>query len=147
MAFLPETHFKESGQTTREFWHLWDGRYWIRVYNHTTKLITVRPFEAADLKPFRNSLPAWAQQSFSDTLSVAAPGKARWTLPALAVEGDVIALPTLGFAVQKEEYRGLRWQVKYKKVDLGENEPDSSARWWGGRYSTYLKARGINNEA
>jgi tRNA(Ile)-lysidine synthase len=147
IAFPPETHSRGSSLASRGHWHLWDGRYWIRVHNHTAKLITVRPFEKVDLKPFRNSLPVWAQQRFNDTLSAAAPDKVRWTLPALAAEGEVVALPTLGFAVQKEEYRGLRWQVRYKKVDFGKKELDDPTRWWGGRFSVYLKARGINNEA
>ncbi|KAH0559481.1 hypothetical protein GP486_004001 [Trichoglossum hirsutum] len=147
IAFLPKTRTKDSNLASRGYWHLWDGRYWIRVHNHTAKLITVRPFEKTDLKPFRGSLPGWARQRFNDTLSAAAPGKVRWTLPALEAEGEVVALPTLGFAVQKEEFRGLRWQIRYKKVDLGKKEPDDPTRWWGGRFSVYLKARGINNEA
>ncbi|KAH0545590.1 hypothetical protein FGG08_000421 [Glutinoglossum americanum] len=146
IAIPPEKRFKESDSASRGSWHLWDGRYWIRVYNHTNKLAIVRPLEPADLKPFRNSLPTWSRQSFNNTLSAAAPDKIRWTLPALATESEVVALPTLGFAVQKEEYRGLRWQIRYKKVDLGKKEPDDPARWWGGRYSPHLKARGINNE-
>jgi tRNA(Ile)-lysidine synthase len=145
ISFLPGTHSKGSVLGSEGPWHFWDGRYWIRVYNHTTRLIIVRPFEPSDLTPFRSSLPRWVQQSFKDTLSVAAPGKARWTLPALVAEGEVVALPTLGFAVQSEEYRGLRWQIRYKKVDLGKDEEDPT-KWWGGRYSRYLKARGINSE-
>ena len=142
VTFPPGSHSKES---VRRSWHLWDGRYWIRVHNHTSKLITVRPFEPTDLMSFRNSIPCWAQQSFNDRLSAAAPGKVRWTLPALVAEGKVVALPTLGFAVQKEEYWRLRWQIRYKKVDLGKEE-ENPTKWWGGRYSRYLKARGINNE-
>ncbi|KAI9787161.1 MAG: hypothetical protein M1839_003396 [Geoglossum umbratile] len=145
ISFLPGTHSKGSILDSGGPWHLWDGRYWIRVHNHTTKLVTVRPFEPADLMPFRNSLARWAQQSFKDRLSAAAPGKVRWTLPALVAEGKVVALPTLGFAIQREEYWGLRWQIRYKKVDLGQYEEDPT-KWWGGRYSRYLKARGINNE-
>ncbi|KAI9770605.1 MAG: hypothetical protein M1840_003197 [Geoglossum simile] len=142
ISFLPRTHSKRSVSGP---WHLWDGRYWIRVYNHTAKLVTVRPFEPADLIPLRSSLPRWVQQNFKDSLSAAAPGKVRWTLPALVTEGKVVALPTLGFGGQSEEQRGLRWQIRYKKVDLGKDEKDPT-KWWGGRYSRYLKARGINSE-
>lgn len=98
-------------------WHLWDGRFWIRVSNSTSSPLIVRPLREQDLKPFRIAL-TWAQrQHFDELLGVTAPGKVRWTLPVLArADGVVVATPTLGVALDEA---GVGWEVRYRKVDMG----------------------------
>ena len=106
--------------------HLWDGRYWIRLCNASPSPLLVRPFREKDLKLFRGSLSPERKRKFDDLLSVAAPGKLRWTLPVIAEEsemGKVLAVPTLGMVLEEVE-RVIRWEVRYKKIDLGKGKND-----------------------
>ena len=117
-------------QTSQGF-HLWDGRYWIQVRNKTPHDLVLRPFEESDLKPFLASLPKKNRASSQKLLRDAAPGKIKWTLPALATmsrawEGEagmskVIALPTLNIKAESIEWYRLNWTVRYKHVDLGKD--------------------------
>ncbi|KAI9868266.1 MAG: hypothetical protein M1830_005683, partial [Pleopsidium flavum] len=112
-----------SGKTSTIEWSAWqlfDGRFWIRVRNHSEHPIIVRPFQEQDLNTFRTSLSQEGKARFDELLDVAAPGKVRWTLPVLAREdGQMLAAVTLGVGL--EELQGkVTWNVRYKKIDLGE---------------------------
>ena len=103
-------------------WHLWDGRFWIRVSNSTPSTLIIRPLQEQDLKPFRLALKWTRRQQFNELLSVAAPGKVRWTLPVLAKadDGMVVAVPTLGAALDERAVGGeVGCEVRFRKVDLG----------------------------
>lgn len=112
-------------------WQLWDGRYWIRLLNCSTQTLIVRSFQVSDLRHLRSTLGPQRYKEFNKYLSLAAPDKLRWTLPAIAELGDealstgrVLALPTLGQAGNfdtgdKNETKKVEWQIRYKSVQLG----------------------------
>lgn len=133
-------------------WHLWDGRYWIRIKNSTNKSIKVRPFKKSDLQDIRTRIRQTARKSLKDVLGEAAPQKVRWTLPVIVYEtqddtstGQVLALPTLGRTgmIDAEDKKGdnirdwqIEWEIRYKFVDLdaeGEHgagmKPDTILSW------------------
>ena len=102
-------------------WSLYDGRFWFRFQNLTTTPLVVRPFRKTDLKDFRHSIIA-GRKTLGHALKELAPEAVRWTLPAIATEGDgkekrVLALPTLGVGVLHLEDL-VRYEVRYKKVDM-----------------------------
>ncbi|KAI9721966.1 MAG: hypothetical protein M1812_001924 [Candelaria pacifica] len=104
-------------------WHLFDGRYWIQVFNNTTQPMTIRFFAEADMRPFRLSLSDKTRRYFDELIKAVAPGKVRWTLPAL-VGGDglIWALPSLG--VGRDGLKGkFEWEIRYKKIDIGRHDP------------------------
>ncbi|KAL1626802.1 hypothetical protein SLS56_006704 [Neofusicoccum ribis] len=108
---------------------LFDGRWWLRIHNPSPATpLTVRPFRQADLKPFRARLDGVMRERFEALRIDAARSKARFTLPVIATAqtgedgGDeVIAMPTFGVKVNAgeaaTEWEGLRWNVRYKKLD------------------------------
>lgn len=102
-------------------WRLWDGRFWIRAFNRTAVPLVIRPLQKQDLRPFRLALTSEQKQKFDELLSVAAPGKVRWTLPVLArADGVMVAVPTLGMTLDEAVVGGkVECEVRYRKVDLG----------------------------
>ncbi|OOQ89344.1 hypothetical protein PEBR_27523 [Penicillium brasilianum] len=163
------TEFKSpTGYTP---WTLWDDRYWFRFKvisaeknqgNRSSKTrnmtLVIRPLQQPDLSKIRidpSLLPEMkrSKKRFSamihillkDRLSENAPGSARFTLPALAVEKpgaspqpaikdaeQLIALPTLDFPLDalsrkkgpnaieftyREEKWRVTWEWMYKMVD------------------------------
>lgn len=111
-------------------WHLWDGRYWIRVLNRSTQHFVVRPLQRSDLLLVEDTIGGAWYKALRELLAVAAPDKIRWTLPAIAQLDDsqpslgrVLAMPTLGpvgdFNVgDKKGHKRLEWQIRYKNTDL-----------------------------
>ncbi|EFW98472.1 pp-loop family protein [Grosmannia clavigera kw1407] len=97
-------------------WHLYDGRFWIRLRSRLPVSVELRPFAADHAKPLRDSLgsPA-AQAALQAALKTHAPGKARYTLPALYATGDV------SWALAGREY----WPVD---TDGDEAKTSSSLR-------------------
>ncbi|KAG8164468.1 hypothetical protein KVR01_006386 [Diaporthe batatas] len=70
-------------------WQLWDGRFWVRVRNRSSVHAAVAPFEARYAKAFRDSLPDdRARAKLAALLKHHAPGKVRYTLPAIYTGGD-----------------------------------------------------------
>lgn len=112
-------------------WQLWDGRYWIRLLSHSSRPIIVRSFQPSDLKYLRSIFTPQRYKEFHKHLLLAAPGKVRWTLLAVAeLEDDalpmgrVLALPTLGRVgnLDMKDNNGtqkIQWQVRYKFIQLG----------------------------
>ena len=128
--------------------HLWDGRFWLRVHNPFPFPLIIRHLHPADLISLRaSSQPKAHLDSLTELLREAAPGKIRFTLPVIAeldqrsiaetatksimatkeeseggekenLRGKVLALPTLGWGDAEAKAKGLRWEARYKKVDL-----------------------------
>lgn len=70
-------------------WQLWDGRFWVRIRNRTNVHALVAPFDARYAKAFRDSLPdGRARDELMALLKHHAPGKVRYTLPAIYTWGD-----------------------------------------------------------
>ena len=120
-------------------WHLWDGRYWIRVARPEDPRenldIFVRFLAEQDVTQLRQNVPRWRV----DQLFKVAKGKKRWTLPAIVArhrkgsneeaatspEEILVALPSLGWSVEgwshdnslpNEEH--WLWDIRYKHVKL-----------------------------
>jgi tRNA(Ile)-lysidine synthase len=105
LEYPPLTFFKDEN----DGWKFYDGRYWIRVFNHTLTTIKVRPFRKEDLPAFRE-LKFKAYETFHHRLQTIARGEVRFTLPVivLAAAGPsekekVLALPTLDVLVYDAE--------------------------------------------
>ncbi|KAL9118540.1 MAG: hypothetical protein Q9187_004910 [Circinaria calcarea] len=136
---LPTIHIPPTSPSPTHLgtFHLWDGRYWIRLLNPTvhphTHNLLIRPLQPSDLEPFRLSLSPARRLALIKLLKEAAPGKVRWTLPAIALledgegagtgRGRVLALPTLGFVAADWEEE-VKWEIQYKKVDLGRGREE-----------------------
>ncbi|TDZ25294.1 tRNA(Ile)-lysidine synthase [Colletotrichum orbiculare MAFF 240422] len=126
-------------------WHswqrfqIWDGRYWIRVRGRVRSVFRIAPFLPQHAKAFREALnkagEKWGKKDLDSPrlwyewlLKTYAPGKVRYTLPALyAVNKDeetgeevlrMLALPTLGIRLPGLD-RWVRTEVRYRKVEWG----------------------------
>lgn len=112
---------------------LWDGRFWIRIscadQDQVTR-ISIRPYLEQDLKHVKEVLLARKLYAkFKRRLSSVMPAQdssgqnnplpnfVRHTLPVLVYNDRVIAFPTVGFVVDGEAVRGLRWEVKYRRAN------------------------------
>ncbi len=98
-------------------WKFYDGRYWIRILNHTTTTIKVRPLHKRDLPAFKDL------GIIRGRLRMIARGNVRFTLPVIVMEaaepGDqekVLALPTLDLLVDDAK-AFMDYEIRYKKVE------------------------------
>lgn len=111
-------------------WHLWDGRYWIRVLNQSTEHLVVRPLQRSDLRLMEATIDRDRYKALRELLAVVAPNKIRWTLPAIAQVDDtqpsqsqVLAMPTLGpsghINIEDENgHKRVEWQIRYKNTEM-----------------------------
>ena len=118
----------EDNSSCWSSWQLWDGRYWIRLLNRSCHSLSVRSFQVSDLHYLRSILSRQRYKEFHQYLRGAAPGKVRWTLPAVAEirddfmpKGRLLALPTLGqagaFATgDADGTNKVEWQIRYMRV-------------------------------
>lgn len=131
---LSAPDFAYKGWLSWRRFQLWDGRFWIRVRGRVRSVFRVAPFLPQHAKAFRESLggggegpeDANARARLEGVLKRFAPGKVRYTLPALyAVNRDeetgqeilrMLALPTLGIQLPGLE-RWVKFEARYKKVD------------------------------
>lgn len=60
-------------------WHLYDGRYWIRVHNLSSSSLFIQPFRESHLASFRAALTRTDQLQLTKILREKAPGDIRWT--------------------------------------------------------------------
>lgn len=101
-------------------WHLWDGRYWIRVKGNSKQQYWVRHFQASDT--------AYLKKIFNSKKSVGPP-KILQTMPVIIglCAGDLQPLafpslrprrtlvPLLDSSVQREHAK-LDWQINYRHI-------------------------------
>jgi tRNA(Ile)-lysidine synthase TilS/MesJ len=118
-SMRPSAFFSPTGSTWSP-WTLYDGRYWIRIQNHGTETIHVRPFHKDDMSDFRHDIDEKYEAKFRRVLK-SAPGSVRWTLPAVALRTEdgnekVLALPSLGLALPKSQELA-KWEIRYKKIN------------------------------
>ena len=101
-------------------WELWDGRYWLRVFNYTDADLVVRPFRQGDLQMLKHQMLPAQFEDLKKQLRVAAPGETRWTLPVIAETTSLerpLVLPTLRYDLALVP-SGLQWDIRYKYIDL-----------------------------
>lgn len=123
LEYPPLTFFKDEN----DGWKFYDGRYWIRVFNHTLSNIKVRPFRKEDLPAFKE-LKFKAYETFHHRLQTIARGHVRFTLPVIVLtaagpdETDkVLALPTLDVTVNDAK-KFMNYEIRYKKVEWPRQE-------------------------
>jgi tRNA(Ile)-lysidine synthase len=69
--------------------HLYDGRFWIRIRSRLNVQLRVAPFMPEHAKPFREALEDDGARAYlAAMLKRYAPGKVRYTLPGIYVVGD-----------------------------------------------------------
>ncbi|QPG93717.1 hypothetical protein C2857_001985 [Epichloe festucae Fl1] len=106
---------------------LWDGRYWIRVSACVPARFHILPLVPQHAKPFRRALPPKQRARLEQILKYYAPGKIRYSLPALysveASRGEdanptltLLALPSLGIHVPGLE-RWVKYEARYRWID------------------------------
>jgi tRNA(Ile)-lysidine synthase len=77
---------------------LWDGRYWVKVgAGHHSGHVQVRPLGAADARALRRAQSA----------AEAVPAHAAATVPSLWDEGELVAVPPLGYWTTPQSKRTL----------------------------------------
>ena len=128
---IPPDTYPMSSVSPWSPWHLWDGRYWIRILNRLTQHLVVRPLQRSDLRVIEATVGRDRYKALRELLKAAAPDRTRWTLPVIGQVDDsqpslsrVLALPTLGpgghLAVEDENgYKRVEWQIRYKKPYQG----------------------------
>ncbi len=107
-------------------WVLYDGRFWVRVRTRLPVHVQLQPFDKAHSKPFREALAAGgvtaggAAAAFQATLKAFAPGKVRYTLPALYTSGDISwALDGRPYWPSDEELAGVSVAVAAGEEEMG----------------------------
>ncbi|KAK6084187.1 pp-loop family protein [Seiridium cupressi] len=67
-------------------WHFWDNRFWVRLSHRLPYRVIVMPFLSEHAKDFRESLRPKDRVRLATVLKEFAPGKVRYTLPAIYSE-------------------------------------------------------------
>ena len=73
-------------------WQMYDGRFWIRLRHRIPVNLLVAPFEPEHQKRFREALDDDSKEDLAMMLKFYAPGKVRYTLPAIYAVTDVSGL-------------------------------------------------------
>jgi hypothetical protein len=127
VEFPPLTSFKDA----HDSWKLYDGRYWIRLLNHTRTTLQVRPLRKTDILALKKQ-----NHLLRDRLHALAPGDVRFTLPVIVMpaalpgqdEDKVLAVPSLDVVMPEAE--GLvSYEIRYKRVEwprLRERKQDTT---------------------
>ena len=127
--------------TTRDF-ILFDGRFWLKVENKLRQPVVIRTLREEDMQYLRSGVDFRPPAKLLGALKAQLPAKSRFTLPVIAEpeegigldavagtdgegndggavkstsRGRVLALPTFGW---KRVKFGLKWEVRYKSVEL-----------------------------
>ncbi|KAF2120834.1 PP-loop family-domain-containing protein [Lophiotrema nucula] len=109
-------------------WHLFDGRFWIRIHNHTPSPLILRPFKHADLETLAAETKANPDKTAYHSRVIKAaiarikPADLRLGLPVIAQvnpdgEDNILTLPTL--YPSGSILPDIHWELRYKKVDMG----------------------------
>ncbi|KAI1388427.1 adenine nucleotide alpha hydrolases-like protein [Hypoxylon trugodes] len=75
--------------STKTPFMLWDGRYWVHIEHRLPYRLIVLPFLREHAKVYRESLTPEGRNRLATFLKRYAPGKVRYTLPAIYLEEDL----------------------------------------------------------
>jgi tRNA(Ile)-lysidine synthase len=127
-----------DSSSAAEEYKLFDGRFWIKLHNHTQDTLVLRIFEKTDMKHLpttqrnkeatQNRTGPIPERFITAAFYLIKPSDIRFTLPAVfrkdstTGEETLIGFPTLnvrmnGFGPPEDV---CEWRVRYKKVDLGQ---------------------------
>lgn len=131
-------------ETENETFQLFDGRFWIQLTNHTHDNLILRPFMKSDMRHLPTTqMSRKAMQSRSGPIperfitaafATIKPSDVRFTLPAVFRKDSMTSEETLiGFPTLNVRMGGIgppleicKWQVRYKKIDLGSHSPEGT---------------------
>jgi tRNA(Ile)-lysidine synthase TilS/MesJ len=144
-AESPEQVHRHVSWRSWKGFKLWDGRFWIHISSCVNANFHIHPLHAEYLKPFRMALNPEQRARLERLLKYHAPGKVRYTLPAIySVEPDpeggespimtLLALPSLGIHIPGME-RWIRYELRYRHVDLS-----LLSRWRGQNRRAILRS-------
>ncbi|KAF2706754.1 adenine nucleotide alpha hydrolases-like protein [Pleomassaria siparia CBS 279.74] len=120
----PSDHDPTAGNT----WHLWDGRYWIRVQNHGKEPLIIRLFQPGDhdrlVKDDRHLVRAMLRITQNPQFGHQFPGIYR-----MDEDGreTLLALPSFNLTLEpihKTKDTPMNFDIRYKQVDLGVRAPE-----------------------
>jgi tRNA(Ile)-lysidine synthase len=127
----------ESSHTSDDY-QLFDGRFWIKLQNLTHDTLLVRSFQKTDMKhlpitlgskgAIQNRIGPIPERFITAAFALIKPSDMKFTLPAVFRKDSTTGEETLiGFPTLNVRMNGVGpsegvcdWQVRYKKVDLGE---------------------------
>lgn len=138
---FPPSAFAARGERfvgARETYRLFDGRFWIRIHNHTLDTMIIRMFKQTD---HHQAPTALSEQNklirnnhvrpyryISAALELLKPYDIRYTIPALfrkdheTGEESLVGFPTLNVRMHGfGPPHGCAWDVRYKKIDPGSH--------------------------
>ncbi|RCI12613.1 hypothetical protein L249_0319 [Ophiocordyceps polyrhachis-furcata BCC 54312] len=101
---------------------LWDGRFWLQISTRASVALHVMHLMPQHVKSFRLALAPEQRGRLQRLLKKHAPGKTRYSLPALYSApangggSKLLALPSLGIHVPGLE-RWIRYSARYRQVD------------------------------
>ncbi|KAH6656832.1 hypothetical protein BKA67DRAFT_532079 [Truncatella angustata] len=88
-------------------WQFWDNRFWVRLTHRLPYRVIVMPFLSDHTKDFRASLSSKDRKRLAILLKKFAPGKVRYTLPAIYSEEHLDlknVVPRVGYPVPEDDY-------------------------------------------
>lgn len=101
-------------------WELFDGRFWVSLRNRSPLHAAFAPFDPRHAKAFRDALPDDGSSRGRDELAALlkrhAPGKVRYTLPALYVAGDLAQAMRDYEALADRERAEMREEVEARRM-------------------------------
>ncbi|KAI0131163.1 hypothetical protein F4814DRAFT_405104 [Daldinia grandis] len=103
-------------------WALWDSRYWFHIRHRFPYRVLILPFLKEHAKAFREQLPPEDQKRLAILLKRYAPGKVRYTLPAIYLE-EPLCLLDMENTTPRPGYPKL----PLKAVSTDSNSGDSSS--------------------
>jgi len=102
-------------------WHLFDGRYWIRVKNWSSTSLVLRMLTRAESEVVATSKNNPTPRSLSLAYSRLKPRSLGRNLPALfqsseRSSADLVAFPTLGATIGSPSFQ---YEIRYKEINPG----------------------------
>lgn len=88
-------------------WTYWDNRFWLRLTHRLPYRVVIMPFLIDHAKQFRESLAPQDRDKLALFLKEIAPGKVRYTLPAIYSEEYVDldnVVPRAGYPIPEDQY-------------------------------------------
>lgn len=112
----------QTNGDTYSRWLLWDYRFWIRLRpsrEDMLRFIELRAYSEDDVSGLKSKMPEKNWHELHAALHSCAPGKARYTLPVLTLNNQIIAFPTLFTQMITPDV----YSENAKMLDLGNNPP------------------------
>lgn len=98
-------------------WQLFDGRFWLKVRNHSDSEVVARSLRQQDMTKLREHLSWPGRKRMDAILKITAPDRERYALPALTQDDEVFALPTLGVQIAMKGNK-VMWDSRYRNIKI-----------------------------